>query len=81
MFTDDQGEQWLSVKEAVEYIRSKGGRATETTLNSLRTRGGGPLFRKQIGAILYRKPALDKWMADNSSPEVRSTSDLKKPKK
>ena len=77
MFTDDQGEQWLSVKEAVDYIRSKGGRATEATLNTMRSRGNGPTFRKQMGAILYRKSAIDVWMEANSSPEVKSTSELK----
>jgi hypothetical protein len=78
VFTDNQGEVWLTPKEVAEYVRSKGGRATKATLATRRTNGGGPPFKKRTGAILYRKSALDKWMEDNSSPEVKSTSELKK---
>jgi hypothetical protein len=78
MFADDQGEIWLSPREAAEYVRSKGGRATEATLATLRSKGNGPPFKKKMSAILYRQSGIDKWMEDNSSPEVTSTSALRK---
>ena len=77
VYTDEQGEVWLSPKEAAEYIQSKGGRATEATLATLRSNGKGPPFKKKMGGIIYRKSGLDKWMEDSSSPEVTSTSALK----
>jgi hypothetical protein len=79
MFTDDQGEVWLSPKEAPEYIRSKGGRATPATLATLRSKGSGPPFKKMTGGIIYRQTGLDKWIEEHSSPEVNSTSELKRP--
>jgi hypothetical protein len=78
MFTDNQGEEWLSPKEAAEYVPSKGGHATEATLATLRSKGGGPPFKKNMGRIFYRRSGLDKWIEETSSPEVRSTSELKK---
>jgi streptogramin lyase len=78
MFTDEQGEVWLTPKEAGAYVRSQGGRATLATLATLRSNGNGPSFMKRMGGILYRQSGLDKWMQANSSPEVKSTSELKK---
>ena len=78
MFTDDHGEVWLPPKAAAVYIGSRGGRATIATLATLRSKGKGPPFKEMTGAILYRRSGLDKWMEDNSSPEVNSTSELKK---
>jgi hypothetical protein len=78
MHTDSQGESWLIPREAAEYIHSKGGRATEATLATLRSRGSGPPFKKLMGGILYRQSGIDRWMEVNSSPEVKSTAELRK---
>ena len=49
MLTDEHDEAWLTPQEATDYIKSKGGRATEATLASMRSKGNGPLFKKMDG--------------------------------
>jgi hypothetical protein len=77
MFSE-RDEVWLSPREAAAYVQSKGGRATEATLATLRSNGGGPRFSKRMSAIYYRRATLDKWIEKHSSPEVESTSELRK---
>jgi hypothetical protein len=77
MFNDKHGAEWRTAKEAAAYIKSIGGRATEATLATLRSNGGGPRFSKKTGAIYYRTSTIDDWLLEHSSPEVASTSELK----
>jgi hypothetical protein len=77
MFTDAGGEIWLTVREAAEYIASKGGRAAVSTLNTWRSRGGGPPWKRIHGRVHYSRSGIDKWMEDGTTPVVRSTSELR----
>jgi hypothetical protein len=77
MFTDATGEVWFTPKEAAEFIVSISGRATESSLASRRTNGGGPPFRKVNGRIHYPRSGLILWVEAGTSPIVNSTSELK----
>jgi hypothetical protein len=57
----------LTVKEAAAYVRHG-----VSTLNKLRTRGGGPRYSKPASKVLYDQRDLDKWIEDHKH---NSTSD------
>lgn len=57
----------LNVKEAAKYVP-----CGESTLNRLRSQGGGPVYTKPAGRVLYDTNELDKWIAKSNR---RSTSD------
>jgi hypothetical protein len=57
----------LNVKEASEYTR-----LGVSTLNALRVRGGGPVYSKPCGRILYDTKDLDRWL---EAHKQKSTSD------
>jgi excisionase family DNA binding protein len=59
----------LTVKEAAKYVG-----VAKSTLDHLRTAGGGPHYRKIGGRkIIYETADLDKWI--EQFPKRRSTSD------
>jgi hypothetical protein len=49
----------LNVKEAAAYVP-----CGVSTLNKLRTYGGGPAYSKPAGRILYETDELDRWVKD-----------------
>jgi hypothetical protein len=57
----------LTVKEAAEYVR-----LGVSTLNAYRVTGGGPVFIKAGGKILYDTKDLDAWL---DAHKQRSTSE------
>ena len=57
----------MTVKEAAAYIP-----LSASKLNKLRLYGGGPIYTKVGGRILYDRRHLDEWI---SAGERRSTSD------
>jgi hypothetical protein len=52
---------WMTEKEAAAYLRR-----SPRTLSRLRTKGGGPVYRKddptkQNSPVFYRRRELDRW--------------------
>jgi excisionase family DNA binding protein len=60
----------LTVKEAAAYTRY-----SESTLNRLRSQGGGPRYIKPCGKVLYDQRDLDDWMEQSKR---RNTSEQPK---
>lgn len=57
----------LTVKEAADYLRCH-----PNTLGKLRTKGGGPVYYKKFGRVIYDTADLDRWMNEGKRT---STSD------
>jgi excisionase family DNA binding protein len=58
-----------TVKEAASYLR-----CGVSTLNKLRVSGGGPMYVKMHGRVLYKIDDLDRYIAQHRS---RSTAEEK----
>lgn len=66
----------LSPPEAVEYLeRQHGVRIAAVTLMNLRSKGGGPAFRKFGARVLYDIECLDDWAIAKLGGRRASTSD------
>jgi len=62
-------------KEAVAYLRALGcRRVTVASLATMRSRGGGPQYRKDGRYVLYSERALREWAQKRSSGLLDSTS-------
>ena len=57
---------FLNVEEAAEYLRLK-----RHTLDNLRSTGGGPVYRKHAGKVVYPLESLEDW---SKARERSSTS-------
>ena len=68
-------KEYLSRKEASEYLKSRGLPAAVATLNKLACVGGGPVFQSFGRLPRYRPEDLDAWVAARLSKPKRSTSD------
>jgi excisionase family DNA binding protein len=60
----------LTVKEAAAYLR-----CGVSTLNKLRVSGGGPIFVKMHGRVVYTEADLDRYIAQHRR---RSTAENRK---
>lgn len=56
-------EERLTVREAIEVLKSLGFRASTSTMANWRSGGGGPSYGKRQGRIFYTKDALATWVA------------------
>lgn len=65
----------LRPEQAAEYLEGKNTPCSVATLATLRTRGGGPKFRKFGRMILYTPKSLDEWVESRLSDPVASTSE------
>ncbi len=65
-----QGQTLLNTHQASAYLD---GLYAPATLESMRTRGGGPPFRKLNGRVFYLPEDLDAWIAETRP--VRSTAE------
>jgi hypothetical protein len=65
-----QGQTLLNTRQAAAYLDAL---YAPATLESMRTRGGGPPFRKINGRVFYLPEDLDAWVAE--SRPVRSTAE------
>ncbi len=61
-------EKWMNTPEVATYAKH-----AESTLEKLRTYGGGPRFIKRGRKVLYRQSDVDAWLAETV---VSSTSEL-----
>jgi hypothetical protein len=66
--------QYMRRKDAAEYLKSKYGFGSVSTLAKLAVFGGGPEFHKAGAAALYTQPALDAWARAKISGPLASTS-------
>ena len=57
---------WLNTEQAAKYAGFK-----KTTFNKFRSVGGGPLYSKVGGRVVYAIPNLDRWL---KAGERRNTS-------
>ena len=64
----------LNTKQAAEYLSSKFGPIAATTLDKLRSIGGGPQFEKFGRQVIYRPKWLNVWGDSRSSGPRASTS-------
>jgi hypothetical protein len=68
--------QYLRRKDAAEYLKSRYGFGSVSTLAKLAVFGGGPEFRKAGAMVLYEQSALDAWARARISGPIASTSEL-----
>jgi hypothetical protein len=73
--TSMQTKQYLSRREASEYLASRGLRTAVATLAKYATIGGGPEFRSFGRFPRYEPSALDAWIKSKLTDPRRSTSD------
>ena len=62
---------------AAKYVsehENAGVPVSATTLATLATRGGGPIFRKWGRRVVYERADLDAWVASRFGPARASTS-------
>ena len=64
------GQTLLNTRQAADYLD---GLYAAATLESMRTRGGGPPFRKLNGRVFYLPEDLDAWVRETRP--VRSTAE------
>jgi hypothetical protein len=68
----------MTGEQASAYLLAQHGiKRAATTLATLRTRGGGPPFRKAGRDVIYEAADLDSWAGRIKSPAVGSTSELR----
>lgn len=66
----------LTVKEAAEYIP-----LSMSTLNTMRVTGGGPVYIKARGKILYDTRDLDVWLDAHKQISTSANAPPKKPRR
>ena len=67
-----EGRRLLNTRQAADYLD---GLYAAASLESMRTRGGGPPFRKVGGRVFYLPEELDHWLAETRP--VRSTAEYR----
>ena len=72
-------KQYLSRKEASEYLKSRGLPVAVATLAKYATVGGGPEFHSFGRFPRYSVDALDDWVAAKLSKPRHSTSEPREP--
>ena len=74
-----EGKTLLNTSQAADYLD---GLYAPASLESMRTRGGGPPFRKLNGRVFYLPEDLDAWLAETrpvrSTAEYRAARDQKR---
>jgi Helix-turn-helix domain len=59
----------MNVAEAAEYTRY-----SQSTLNRLRCHGGGPVYSKPAGKVIYDVDDLDAWLNGGKRQHTADTS-------
>jgi hypothetical protein len=75
------GELSFNVEEAAAWLTERGLRTAVGSLNSMRTNGCGPLSFKFGKRVYYRESALRSYLLSKLTPDVSSTSELRKTKR
>lgn len=66
---------FLTRREASDFLQSRGVRVAPATLAKYATTGGGPLMRKFGRNVIYEVSALVDWVDSKLTAPQRSTSD------
>lgn len=67
--------EFLGRRKATAYLAEKGLPLTKTSLEKMATLGGGPVYRKFGGRVIYTPEDLDSWVASKlSQPRVSSSA-------
>ncbi len=75
MSADNDNRPRIRRKDVPNYLRAVHGiDISLATLNTMATRGGGPIMQYMGRIPLYHKDDLDAWVATRLSAPVRSTS-------
>jgi hypothetical protein len=75
MTTEENG--WMNTEELSEFIFQKtGARVTIHTLQTWRTRGGGPPFHRFGKFVCYDRANSLEWIREKLGKPVHSTSEL-----
>lgn len=70
----DQLQNFLTRKQAAEYVTRQGLRFAASTLGKFACIGGGPLFRKFGRTPVYLAEDLDAWILSRLSGPMASSS-------
>jgi hypothetical protein len=70
-------EAKLDRQQAAAALTARGYKTTASTLATLASRGGGPIFQKFGPRVIYRWADLLAWANDKTSQPVTNTSELK----
>jgi hypothetical protein len=74
--TEIHSDTKLDRREGAAALTASGYRISPTTLATLGSRGGGPVFCKFGPRVLYKWGDLLAWAEKKTSKPVRSTSEL-----
>lgn len=66
---------WLTREEAALVLRALGYPVASTSLATMATRGGGPMYRRFGLRCLYRRSDLERWARAKLSKPRRSASE------
>jgi len=68
-------KEYLSRREAAQYVSDCGLPLSKNTLQKYATVGGGPPYRKFGNRAVYRAPDLDAWVRGKLGEPISSTSE------
>jgi hypothetical protein len=71
------GETLHNVEEASVWLTERGQKTAKSSLNTKRSRGGGPLSLRIGGRVWYRESALREYLLSKLSGEFSNTSEVK----
>jgi hypothetical protein len=71
---DFQNRAFLNTREAARFLTDRGLPTSPATLDTKRTRGGGPRFRRYGPRIIYEPPELREWAHSCLSEPLENTS-------
>lgn len=68
-------QDFMSRREAAEYLTARGLTVSHTTLQKWATTGGGPTYRRFGRRAVYSPSDLDAWAESKLTAPMRSTSE------
>jgi hypothetical protein len=74
--TSDGDSAYLSTDEAAKFLCSLGLRTAKSTLNTLRSLGGGPKFRKHGRRPVYTRRSLQEFANTKLTVETTTVREL-----
>lgn len=60
--TEPSNDEWLTARQAAAYVK-----LTKNTLDTYRSRGGGPRFHRNGRTVRYRRSDLDAYVTGEAS--------------
>jgi hypothetical protein len=72
---DLENQAFLDTRQAAQFLTDRGFKTSPATLDTKRTRGGGPRFRRYGLRIVYEPPELLEWARSYLSEPFTNTSE------